>query len=242
MILSKLQIEDIATGVIKDFRETTGIYEMFTPIDQVASDYLSLEVKLAKLSDDASICGITAYDDTYVELFVNGAKQIMELKQNQVILDSSFIEPGKVRALCGKRRFTLAHEIAHQILFAMETDSNKEKYRKVYSARTAHTVRELKTHEDWNEWQANALGAAILMPQDGIEYFMDLHKQKNRLLSYVGLISENNNEIIKLFCMQFGVSKSAGIIRLKELGYLDEYSRTGGYIWEKLEQKSQVMR
>ena len=37
------------------------------------------------------------------------------------------------------------------------------------SARTAYSLRELKTREDWNEWQANVLGAAILMPQREID-------------------------------------------------------------------------
>ena len=31
------------------------------------------------------------------------------------------------------------------------------------------SLRELKTREDWNEWQANVLGAAILMPQREID-------------------------------------------------------------------------
>ena len=35
--------------------------------------------------------------------------------------------------------------------------------------RQAYSLRELKTREDWNEWQANVLGAAILMPQREID-------------------------------------------------------------------------
>lgn len=88
-----------------------------------------------------------------------------------MLLDSSFIAPGNVRKLCGKRRFTLAHECAHQILFQLETDEQKEACRKLYAERRAYSLRDLKSNEDWNEWQANALGAAILMPQQEI----DLH-------------------------------------------------------------------
>ncbi len=38
-------------------------------------------------------------------------------------MDASFIQPGQVYKLCGKRRFTLAHECAHQILFQMESEN-----------------------------------------------------------------------------------------------------------------------
>ncbi len=41
-----------------------------------------------------------------------------------------------------------------------------------YSARTAYTPRELKTREDWNEWQANVFGAAILLPQKEVDLAM----------------------------------------------------------------------
>ena len=71
--------------------------------------------------------------------------------------DRNFIEPSQIRKLCGKRRFTLAHECAHQILFQMETDKIREACRRKYSARTAYSLRALKTREDWNEWQANVL-------------------------------------------------------------------------------------
>lgn len=224
MILSKEQIETIAMDFIRGFRKTTGIYEIFTPIDQVASDYLNLEVIIAKLSDDGTVCGLTAYDDTYVKINVDGIEQIVTIKQNQVVLDSSFVEPNQVRALCGKRRFTLAHEIAHQILFAMETEEDKANYRKFYSTRVAHTVRELKTHEDWNEWQANMLGACILMPKDSIEIFMEAIKLKSRLVAYAGKLYNMDKNVLDVFCCTFGVSRTAGMIRLKELGYLIEHT------------------
>ena len=41
-----------------------------------------------------------------------------------------------------------------------------------YSARTAYTPRELKTREDWNEWQADVLGAAIMLPQKEVDLAM----------------------------------------------------------------------
>ena len=95
---------------------------------------------------------------------VDGSQRSIFLKTNDVVLDKSFIEPENIRKLCGKRRFTLAHECAHQILFQLDADDRKIACHKRPEVRKKGS-RVLRTQEDWNEWQANSLGAAILMPQ-----------------------------------------------------------------------------
>lgn len=145
MILSHLQIEEIAAAVTKDFNEfffgkraaPETHYARATPIDQLAGDYLGLRVSYARLSEDGSICGLTAYADTEYTATYQGAARVIPLKANEVLLDSGFMEPGQVRARCGKRRFTLAHECAHQILFQMESDEAQRACEASYSPRIA---------------------------------------------------------------------------------------------------------
>ena len=74
-------------------------------------------------SPDGSICGVTAYADTEYKITELGITRTLALKRNQVILDESFILSGNVQRLCAKRRFTLAHECAHQILFQLVSNS-----------------------------------------------------------------------------------------------------------------------
>ncbi|MDD7300601.1 MAG: ImmA/IrrE family metallo-endopeptidase, partial [Eubacteriales bacterium] len=131
-----------------------------------------LRVSFARLSPDGSICGVTAYADTEYKITELGITRTLALKRNQVILDESFILSGNVQRLCAKRRFTLAHECAHQILFQLESEEVRAACEMKYSARTAYTPRELKTREDWNEWQANVFGAAILLPQKEVDLAM----------------------------------------------------------------------
>ena len=163
MILSQKQIEEIAAAVTEDFNKFffgTESEEVrmarATPIDQFARDYLGLQVSFARLSSDGSICGLTAYADTEYIVEEKSIRRTLPLKCNQVLLDESFIRQGQIKKLCGKRRFTLAHECAHQILYQMESDELKQRCNRQYSARTAYSLRDLKTHEDWNEWQAHA--------------------------------------------------------------------------------------
>ena len=182
MILSHDDIEEIAAATISDFNDffyKGGIPAMrtmpiSTPIDQFASDYLKLHVSFTHLSSDGSFCGARMTAST------------IPLKRNQVLLDSSFIQPGQVKKLCGKRRFTLAHECAHQILFQLESDEGKAACRKRYSTRRSYSLRDLKTREDWNEWQANVLGAAILMPREEIDFAIWRFAPGRKLKNYSG--------------------------------------------------------
>lgn len=230
MILSHKQIEEIAAAVTKDFsefffgKEDEGEVRLAraTPIDQLARDYLGLRVSFARLSVDGSICGLTAYADTEYITEEMGIRRTLPLKKNQVLLDESFIKPGNVKMLCGKRRFTLAHECAHQILFQMETDEHKESCKGKYAARTAYSLRDLKTREDWNEWQANVLGAAILMPQKEIDLAMFYYASGKKLTNYEGRFAYRDRLALDMICKQLGVSKSAAVIRLRDLGYIED--------------------
>lgn len=230
MILSHTQIEEIAAAVTKDFNEFffgkhaafETYYAQATPIDQLAGDYLGLRVSFAHLSDDGSICGLTAYTDTEYASTCRGITRLIPLKANEVLLDSSFMEPGQVKARCGKRRFTLAHECAHQLLFQMESDEAQRSHKEAYSPRTAYSLRDLKTREDWNEWQANALGAALLMPQREIDRAMRYLTQGRKLINYGGCFNYGDRTTLSQLCQTLGVSKSAAVIRLRQMGYLED--------------------
>lgn len=230
MILSYEKIEDIADAAIVDFREFLfeGKYDPSQPmpmyIDQFASDYLKLEVHIERLCTDGSICGLTAYADTELIVDMNGVSVPIPIKQNQVLMDISLIQPGMVQKLCGKRRFTLAHECAHQILYQLDSDETKAACRKLYAGKREYTARELKTNEDWNEWQANALGACLILPRHDVGLVMDYYMHGRKLVSWNGNLGRMETQIIKNVSTFFHASPSAVRIRLQRLGYIEERS------------------
>ena len=228
MILSHAQIENIAAAAIKDFNrfffgdiaEAPKNMPRGTPIDQFAHDYLGLDVSFERLSSDGSLCGVTAYCDTEYIIEEGGITRTIPLKQNQVLLDASFIDHSQVKKLCGKRRFTLAHECAHQILYQLESDDGKLACRKQYAERRAYSLRDLKSREDWNEWQANALGAAILMPQSEIDFAIWRFSPNKTLINYSGWFTYKDRLALRNICEVFKVSRASLVIRLRQLGYL----------------------
>jgi len=104
----------------------------------------------------------------------------------------------------------------------MESEESQQKCRGFYSDRRSYSLRDLKSREDWNEWQANALGAALLMPQAEINRAMRFFAQNRTLISYEGRFSYADKLALSLLCQALGVSKSAAVIRLRQLGYLEE--------------------
>lgn len=231
MILSRTQLEEIAAAVTDDFNQWFwGIAPeeerdmiLPLPVDQFAKDYLGLDVIFAPLSTDGDICGLTAYAETIFAAEDHGTVKHLSLKKNQVVLDNSFIQPGQIRKLCGKRRFTLSHECAHQILFQLESDEIKALWKDAYATRKVYSLRDLKSKEDWNEWQANVLGAALLMPCREVELAMEQLGGERILQNYSGRFSFLDERVLLLLCHSFGVSRTAMIIRLRELGYLEDH-------------------
>lgn len=104
----------------------------------------------------------------------------------------------------------------------MESDEVKRAQEKRYAPRIAYSLRDLKTREDWNEWQANVLGAAILMPQKEIDNAMRQFACGRVLKNYEGRFSYIDRLSLTLLCQSLGVSKSAAIIRLRQLGYIED--------------------
>lgn len=232
MILSRSEIETIAIGVVRDFKQC--FWDPSTirdntpraiPIDQFAQEYLGLDVNYYPLSKDGHLCGLTAYADTEILLEINGQIQKIPLKQNQVILDSNFLKDGHIKESCGKRRFTLAHECAHQILYQLGHDSVKKDSAHLYSCRTVCAPRELKTREDWNEWQANALGSAILMPCEDLETALEKYRIRYPLKAYAGHFPYLDRMALDTLCRIFGTSRTAMAIRLEHLGLLKQLPR-----------------
>ncbi len=229
MYLSYDKIEQIADTVISDFRDKfpeyadTSQFRMPNPtaIDQFAEEYLGLDIKFAHLSSDGNFCGLTAYEDFEFTYEVDGEKRTLPLKKNQVVLDDDFVKPKRLHELCGKRRFTLAHECAHQIIFRLESADGKVACRKKYAARICCPRRNLKSPGDWSEWQANALAAAILMPHEEISLAIFRHSITNKLKDYEGYYTNKDLRTIRIISDCFGVSLTTAKIRLKQLGYTE---------------------
>ncbi len=219
MVLSYTQIEEIAAAVIYDFCGNIEAKPYAVDMDRLAKEYLGLTVSFLTLSSDGSLCGLTAYEDTQVKIKGPLGERTIPLKRNQVLIERRLLEQRKLTARC---RFTLAHESAHQILYQMDTLENQAICKEQYSSRRTYSFRELKSKEDWNEWQANALGAALLMPAVFLAQTME---HRSRIECFGGEFNYMGKASLNFICQRFGTSRSATEIRLRQLGYIVDKPR-----------------
>ena len=68
----------------------------------------------------------------------------------------------------------------------------------------------------------NVLGAAILMPQKEIDIAMRQFACGRVLKNFEGRFNYIDRLSLTLLCQALGVSKSAAIIRLRQLGYIED--------------------
>lgn len=227
MVLSHDMIEAYAICFLDSFSRRCHLGELNssrrkyarpTPIEQFAEQYLGLDLIYTRLSEVGNVLGLTAYVDTAYQYTEEGNVKTVPLLKNQVLLDTR-LAPNKLRDTnrC-RRRFTIAHECAHHILFRLESCENRAICCRMYAMGQPFSMRDLKTREDWNEWQANALAAALLMPCEEIKRSIG-HRSKE-LICYEGRFTAMDKHDLDSLCNSLLVSRQAMIIRLRQLGYL----------------------
>jgi ribosomal 50S subunit-associated protein YjgA (DUF615 family) len=185
-------------------------------IESFATDYLGLRLIYTRLSNHGEHLGVTTYTDTDIILERYLRTETIRVLKDTILLDESLMESQSWQHdNTGRMRFTVAHECSHQILYRMESEIKRTEHLAKYSNRII-TLNEMNKIVDWSEWQANALAAAILMPQRYIEMMLN-----SRHLTYYGRkLNKTDRIIFDGMCHRLKVSQSAMYHRLKQLGHL----------------------
>lgn len=224
MYCSKEDIENLADIILQDImgkpptdpKQVTAI-----DVDSLV-EALNLHIIYTALSDSENILGLTTYADVDITLERNMRTEVLFIKADSILVEKRLLENiAFTDTQRGRRRFTIAHECAHQILFRLETELGKEQIRHQYAKRQ-YSLRELISKDDWCEWQANALAAALLMPRIYIKLLMERYSRKRQLVSYGGRFNFGDSLVLNKLEHTLAVSRSALAIRLKQLGYLVE--------------------
>ena len=226
LYLSQDDIEVIGESLLRDYtkRSANGDRMPFD-IDVFARDYLKLDIRHKKLSDYGKILGLTTYKDVELELEFKAGNEIITVPEDTILLEERLQSFDNRR----RERFTVAHECAHQVIARMDEKRTGTSYRKELISRGKYSCRQLKTAEDWSEWQANSLGAVLLMPRKRILADMDVGFKPFRPTLYGRQFNHLDYQRIKSMSDRYGVSGSAMILRIKELGLVISKPETDYY-------------
>ena len=142
-------LEALALETYRAYRALPGVPEGRVEPERLARELLGLRVEYRRLSADGSILGLTAAAPVGVPVMEQGGLVHYYLDGHTILLERALLSPF---ANPGRRRFTLMHEVSHQLL-ARRTGKREGS-------------RLLRGGADTpGERRANALAAALLMPE-----------------------------------------------------------------------------
>ena len=217
--LSRNDIERIAKVVLNQYKV------MFVPTQHICytvdvtqlARMVGFRIEYVHITADGSILGQTSSGAVWTTIYDDNMNRMyFELDGSTILVEKRLLNDPRLE---GRKNFTIAHEIAHQII--------NRKFPEMYDTqnRTFCDYRRSAKHKkeivDWHEWQADALAAALLLPLDVLQDSMFVFGlgEKLKLLS-----RKYSSTRFELFCEMadyLKVSRTALSYRMEQLGLLD---------------------
>lgn len=221
-------MERIAEKYIRDFIPKMLQNCMPLPVDDFCEGYQKLNIDYPFLSNNGCYLGMAIFSDqTPVTIYESETNSIRHELYNArtILIDRSLLEEEKE----AKFRYTAMHECSHQILHAnhfrmMEAKTGE---RRILCRLETIEKNTSKPFTEWTdvdrmEWQANYLAAALLMPAESVQDYMDACQMKEYYQARVreGMYEETafTNAAMELV-YAFRVSLFSAKIRLMSLGF-----------------------
>lgn len=230
-LLKKLDFDDIANMVLTEYMPSVLKYPKATDIEYLAEECLYLDIKHDNITPDGRILGMIAFADTeFNTIGYDNEDRIIKLEEGTMLIDMSLIGEGNRQ----RRRFTEAHETSHWICHRSFHSPTNRSYdfrmnRSLVACRTENIEQYSRsrygrnTEEDWEEWQADCLAAALLMPK---ETFLEACRgairscENTRGYLVSGTDDFTERKVISEVAHIFDVSFRAAKIRMNHFGLL----------------------
>ena len=133
----------------------------------------------------------------------------------------------------GRRRFSMAHEASHFILERMHSNTNAARFHTEFDNEQVYTREELAQMFASVEWQADTMGASLLMPRFIVENALAKFTNSQPIKIYGDTTFASRDKVlIRKMANYLGVSYKALVIRLRNLGMLEyKYPVKQGFKW-----------
>lgn len=230
--LSKAEIDEAASGLLEVYNRVYGAgMQQSVDIEKFAKEMLGLKI-CYDLFAEIGAGKIAFLSNGSAPLMVRHKGEIVSkvFPDNTIVLDCLL----KGGDQYGRRRFAIAHESSHHILNMMAGKRHAAAYHTEFDNEYCYTAEEMKRILNAEEWQANAMSAALLMPPDLVKDNLRSLGLSTPLKCYGGILfSPNERYLVDRAAARMGVSYTAFCYRLKSLGLLT-YCNTADYVTEEL--------
>lgn len=217
--LSRSQLEDIASEIIRHYKEATvpEKHLCYSVDPTELASLLGFRVDYQYLTKDGSVLGKTASGRMWITVYDSDFSEILyDLDEQTILIEKRLLlSPRNI----GRKNFTIAHELAHQIINRSFPGSYGIDNRVFCDYR--RSVRPRKKVMDWHEWQADALAASMLLPPDAISDAMFIFGLGEKVKCLSRKYSQYNYDRFCEMAEYLQVSKTALAYRMEQLGLLE---------------------
>ena len=176
------------------------------------AEMLGFKIEYAYITTDGSILGQTSVGKVWTTVYDNSMRPVLfQLDGSTILIDKRLNNPKTI----GRKNFTIAHEVAHQII-------NRE-YPEIYRPHNRtfcdyrRSAKPAKTITDWYEWQADVFAASLLLPLDALKDSMFLFGLGDKMKMLSRKYSENRYNLFCEMADYLKVSRSALAYRMEQL-------------------------
>lgn len=230
-LLKRPDFDDIGEEVLKEYMPSVLNYPKAVDIEYLAEECLYLDIKHEYLSSDGKVLGLIAFSDTqFPTTNLEAEPTVIDVEEGTMLIDMSLIGTDKLP----RKRFTEAHESAHWICHRTYHSPTNRLYdfrknkpmvvcRRENIEQYKRRISGTATEEDWEEWQADCLAAALLMPKSTfVEAFGEAMRSNGLLRNYLqpGVDDNKAKKVIAELMHVFNVSNRATQIRMNHLGMI----------------------
>lgn len=189
-------------------------------LEVLIQEVLNLTLDCCHLSVDGSILGVTSFKPVELDIFgLDDEQQSYYMDGKTILVEKDLYENAAMRGRCN---FTMAHEASHQIFkMLFPVDYGMKPSRPALHFYRPHSETR-KPISDWEEWQANTLAAAILLPVDLVGRALFTFQLPTKIKVLSKRLDEKVFARFEDAANFLGVSKTAFAIRLKQLGILEK--------------------
>lgn len=215
--MSRAELEEISEGLITAYaNKFSNRVIQSIDIEHFITEFLMLRIEYASFAeDDAGRIGFLADGATPLLVHQDGKIIPFVFPKDTIVLDK-FLLAEKEQ---GRRRFTMAHEASHHILSKMYAMPSEGRFHAEYDSERSYSKEELAQMFASVEWQADTMGASLLMPRRIIENALAKYNQSNPIKVYGdNTITSKDKAVIRRMAAYIGVSYTALVIRLRDIG------------------------
>ena len=214
--MSRVEIDEIGEGLIRAYaNKFSNRAIQSVDIEHFIMEFLRLGIEYTSFAEmDAGKIGFLADGKTPLLIHQDGKIIPFVFPKDIIVLDKFLLSEREQ----GRRRFTMAHEAAHYILGKVYAIPSAGCFHTEYDGERSYSKEELAQMFASAEWQADVMGASLLMPRYIVDNALAKFNRSNPIKIYGGnTITARDKDIIRRMAASIGVSYTALFIRLRDL-------------------------